>query len=64
MTTVATLTGLALGLMAFAKEHPEVLKALEDLVLGGHITVEQSNAMIRALMVEASDVEMKRELGV
>ncbi len=64
MSAFATLGALAMGTAAFVKDHPEVVTALEALVTGGHLTEAQSSAMLRAAMVEASDVEMKAELGV
>jgi hypothetical protein len=52
------------ALIAFAKAHPELVAELIDVVEGKKLTPEQVSAALRLAMVTASDLEMKRELGV
>lgn len=65
MTAVATVVAVAeeivVEAVAFAKAHPELVKAMSDFVHGQKI---DGNELLRLAMVTASDLEMQRELGV
>ena len=44
-------------------DHPELVELMLDVIEGKKLTVEQVTSAIKTAMVEASDAEMRRELG-